>query len=270
MAIKKIKSNLLYIVICVCYIAFLCLEKTGEGYGNTYLILRNILVSVWALFFMLAGNMLFDDYNGDLKQYYLKKSVCKYILPFVLASLGMLISKIGFSVSFGFAKDFIKNFISGTICEDYWICYEVIGMYLIAPFFKRLTDGLNDKEKRWFLFTIVFYFALFSCAVWFSFKFALDGYPFANWVAYAVSGYLVVNIDWKKAEKVWIYVVGILSVLVSAAEVVFWPGRNWSLDSFSLTRILMCLAIMLWGYRKSKTIYIVYLVILLAPFLGCC
>jgi len=130
----------------------------------------------------------------------------------------------------------------------------LLGFYLVVPFLKRMTEGLSAKEKKWLLGVLVGYFAFFTGGVLFNYKITLYGYPFLNWIAFALGGYLVLHIAWTPAQVRMIYIVGAVSFVISSVEAVFFPGVNWSLDSFCLTRILICLAFFLWIGRVRRCV----------------
>ena len=174
-----------------------------------------------------------------------------FIGSFFLLSWATLAAQIGFSISLTYAKDVLKGFFLRTICEDYWIFYTLLGFFLVAPFLKKMIEGLSQKEKKWLLGVLVGYFAFFTGGVFLDYKITLYGYPFLNWIAYALAGYLVLTIEWTREQRRGIYIAGILAFIISTGEALCFPGVNWSLDTICLSRIVICLAIFLWlGKRR--------------------
>ncbi len=213
---------------------------------------QNTLASAHGLVFMVAAVVFFRMYRGDLFDYYVKKGIL-LVTAFFLLSWATLASQIGFSVSLTYAKDVLKGFFLRTICENYWIIYSLLGFFLVAPFLKKMVQGLSEKEKKWLLGVLVGYFAFFTGGVLLDYKITLYGYPFLNWITYALSGYLVLTIEWTHAQVRAIYITGAAAFVVSTIEALCFPGVNWSLDTFCLSRILICLAFFLWvGKRRWK------------------
>ena len=213
---------------------------------------QNTLASAYGLIFMVAAVVFFRMYKEKLFDYYVKKGLALLGAMFLI-SWAALAVQIGFSVSLTYAKDVILGFLLRTVHPDLWIIYSLFGFFLVAPFLKKMTEGLSQKEKKWLLGVLVGYFAFFTGGVLLNYKIMLYGYPFLNWTAYALSGYLVLTIDWTCAQVRGIYIAGIAAFIVSTVEALCFPGVNWSLDTICLSRIGICLAIFLWvGKRRWK------------------
>ena len=178
---------------------------------------QNTLASGYGLVFMVAAVVFFRMYKGDLFDYYVKTG-CALLAAFFLLSWATLAAQIGFSISLTYAKDVLKGFFLRTICEDYWIFYTLIGFFLVAPFLKKMVEGLSQKEKKWLLGVLVGYFAFFTGGVFLDYKITLYGYPFLNWIVYALAGYLVLTIEWSRAQLRGIYIAGILAFTISTVE----------------------------------------------------
>jgi len=215
---------------------------------------QNTLASAYGLIFMAAAVLFFRMYRGDLFDYYIKKGLVLFGAMFLI-SWAALAAQIGFSVSLTYAKDVIRGFFLRTVSPDLWIMYSLFGFFLVAPFLKRMAEGLSQKEKKWLLGVLVGYFAFFTGGVLLDYKIMFYGYPFLNWITYALSGYLVLTIEWTKTQVRGIYIAGISAFIISTVEALCFPGVNWSLDTFCLSRIVICLAFFLWvGKRRWKNV----------------
>ena len=206
------------------------------------IILQNFIASFYGLFFLITGQALFTIYDGNLTGFY-KKTIKYLLLPFFIGTWILLMLQIGFSLSLTFAVDLLKAFITNSVEERFWMAYAVLGICLIAPFIAIMLNSLSEKERRILLYLIVGYFGFFSLAIWFQVGIAIDSYPFLNWMAYGIVGWLMAKISWSKRELNVVKGIGIIALVVSSVEAVIFPGVNWCLDSYCLTRIFICMLI---------------------------
>ena len=110
----------------------------------------------WAVpvFFMITGALLLNP-NKTIT---IKDCVFKYLRRILLA---IVIFGIPFScieifmetrtVNFMLIINSIKNVISGNTWGHLWYLYELIGIYLILPFVKYVTDKITRNEYRYLL-----------------------------------------------------------------------------------------------------------------------
>lgn len=241
----KISYQLLRIIACICACFYLIIDVLDVG-GNSHgiLVLKNLFVSYQPLFFMLSGRFILERYDGKLSKFYLRRFL-KIVLPFLVASGIALMSRIGFSVSFGFVKDYIKGICFHTIEPSYSFMYVMFVFYLIAPFLARMVQSLSEKERRQFILLLTGYFVFFDICVIADLRLSIASYPFINMFAYALLGYLIDFISLTGKERKAICVMGVFALFVSSAEVLFMPEVNWAIDSFCLTRVLICMMVYL-------------------------
>lgn len=215
-------------------------------------LLQNFIISFQGLFFMIIGQALFMGYDRNLVKFY-KKAVIYLLFPFFIGTWILLMLKIGFSFSLAFGIDLLKAFITNSVEERFWMAYTVFGICLVAPFISIMLHSLSEKEQRTLLGLLVGYFAFFSLAIWFQFGIGIASYPFLNWLAYGITGYLMNVIPWSERELSWIKRLGISAILVSSLEAAAFPGVNWCLNNFCLTRILICIMLYrMFGEIKIK------------------
>lgn len=246
----KTSYQVLRILACIsasfCYIiSYFHIDQMTVG-----TVIFHVLVSYQALFFMLSGRFLLEKYDGNPGKFYADR-IRKIGLPFLIASLIALVTKIGFSVSFGFVKDYVKGVCLGTIEETYSFMYSMFVFYLVVPFLAVMVKALTEKERRSLLYLLVGYFVFFDLCVVLDLRLFIVTYPFLNYIGYALIGYLIDHISLKEKEYKGILVAGAVAAVVSCVEAVVCPDLNWALDSYCLTRVLMCLAIYLVVTRRK-------------------
>ncbi len=246
----KVSYQALRIFACisasVCYIiSYFHMDSSAVG-----TVLFHVLVSYQALFFMLSGRFLMEKYDGDMAGFYWRRFY-KIGIPFLVASLIALTTKIGFSVSLGFARDFVKGVCFGNIEEAYSFMYGLFVFYLVVPFLSVMVKALGEKEKHALLYLLVGYFVFFDLCVVLDLRLFIVTYPFLNFIGYALMGYLIDYIDLSKKAYRGILIAGGLALLVSTLEKIICPDVNWALDTYCLTRALMCLAVYLFVTRRK-------------------
>jgi len=178
----------------------------------------------------------------------------KLLPPLGLCSLIILVSEIGFSVSLGFIKDFIKGFLGGAIESEYWFVYKMAGICLVMPFFSKMIQALNKKQVINFIWLLIAFIGFFDMAVLLGYRLAVNSFPFLNWGLYVMLGCLLDRLEWTGKERVLACVFGAVSFAVSTMEAVLWPGVNWVLEDLSVTRIGIC--IMLFVLLKEAVTYV--------------
>lgn len=245
----KVSYQLLRILACisasVCYIMhYFHMDSSAVG-----TVLFHVLVSYQALFFMLSGRFLLEKYDGNFVSFYWRR-FCKIGIPFMIASLIALITKIGFSVSLGFAKDFIKGVCFGNIEEAYSFMYGLFVFYLVVPFLSVMVKALDEREKCALLGLLIGYFVFFDLCVVLDLRLFIVTYPFLNFVGYALMGYLIDHVDLSPKMYRGVLIAGGLALLVSTLEKLICPDVNWALDTYCLSRALMCLAVYLFVTRR--------------------
>lgn len=218
------------------------------------LILQNALASVTGLSFMLSGCFLLERSEEGLWFFY-KKRILRILPAFLLFRFFSLVSQIGFSVSVAFLKDYLKRLLTKGMEPCDWFFYSLWGFYLMAPFFARMLRRLERAEKKGLLFLLLGYFLFFNLGVIAGYRIAVSSYPFLNWTAYALMGYLVGHADLSKKQYYFGFLFGAFCLLVSSMECVYMPGKNWSLDSYCLSRAGICIGIFLipsWSIEEGS------------------
>lgn len=212
--------------------------------GVLFGLCENFFASYPMLFMMISGSLLLGKKPYGAGKFYLNR-IIKIGIPFAVSSFVCLAVKIGFSVSFGFLRDFTMTFLTGMIDERYSFLYKIFIFYLMAPFLSGMLEALNDKSKKALLILIVCYFAFFDICVLTDMRLAIRGYPFLNLYAYAIAGYLVSHIGFGAKHQKGLLLAGAVGLAVSSLEFLFLDGRNWALDTYCPTRFFICIGIYL-------------------------
>lgn len=168
------------------------------------------------IFFMITGTLFL---NED-KKISLKKLFTKYIKKYVVV---LLI----FGTIFAFEEQILKNggvslntiFLSiisvftGKSWAHLWYLYELIGIFLILPFIKILSESLDRNEnykKYFFIISFIFLFIIPMAGYEIPIKFRL----FSEYIFYMFLGHSLDKIDKKKIHTKFLFWGLILSAVV--------------------------------------------------------
>lgn len=196
------------------------------------------------LFLMISGVlMLSAESTRNITQFY-KKSLLHIAVPLVFWNIAYFI----FRWARGYAEFDIKllldQFLNCGTEYHLWYLYTIIGIYLIAPFLKILTDNLNDKQLVWLLFLMLFgttirpFINTVTPFYIYFFEPLFNGY-----VACFMMGYVLCNIKCDLKTVIWFLIAGILGFLgsvilnhinSSANEINLVANNGYSLCHFAL------------------------------------
>lgn len=228
----------------------------GQNFSDTELLFLHHFFGIYQiLFFMLSGRFLLAKEYADYKRFYVRR-ILKIGLPFIVFSFLSLTLQIGFSVSLGFAKDFCRGFLTGTISDDFSFMYLLFTFYLVVPFLAKMVQSLDVSKRISLLFVIGGYYTFFDFCVITDSKLSIASFPFLNLFGYALAGYLLDHIQLSKKKERLLIIIGFFALLVSYLEICLCPGVNWSIADFSLTRYLTAVGLWLLLSRNSFAICI--------------
>lgn len=173
------------------------------------------------IFFMISGIFLLKNQNKEDYKTFFVKRVLKLFIPFFIISIiyymndsivnGSSISIIGF----------INAFSTNSIKYHLWFMYDIIGIYLLMPFLRKLVNALTKKEL---LNLIVVIFIMGNCISFVNnltfnlFNVSLlSSFMFPNlikYINYLFLGYYLYYYHQPSSLDKKIYIVGIGSILL--------------------------------------------------------
>ena len=158
---KKISSyNFLNCILCIWGMWYLILPYASCPQNNVIVLVKHYSDSINGLMYMYIGIILLSQFDGNYRKFYLN-ALRKMILPFVIGSILLLIQKIGFSISITYLKDCITGIVFGTITENYWFLYKILGIYLVIPPLNIMLTALEEKQKKQLFCLILCYYGFF-------------------------------------------------------------------------------------------------------------
>ncbi|MDD7408580.1 MAG: acyltransferase family protein [Anaerovoracaceae bacterium] len=170
------------------------------------------------LFFMLSGFLLLRmPQTRDIKQFY-KTSLTRLILPLLTWNVVYFIWHIyneGQEASVG---AFVKQLLFTGTAYHMWFMYSMIAIYLIAPFLAIMTEKCSSRALA-LLVLIVFFFSTVRHMVNDSAGLYIDGNMSLDelHVGFFLLGYILGTVDFSRAQRWIIYLLGIAGFICGIA-----------------------------------------------------
>ncbi len=219
----------------------------------------------WAVpcFVMVTGALLLDP-SRELTY---KKLFSKYIFRVFFALLIFTVLYRVYDIvmngeeftAAGFFKGFV-NFFTGSSWSHLWYLYMLIGLYLLLPFFKKITEHVTTKELGYFLLLIVVFLSLvpilkiWNIGIGFGIPVA-SIYPF-----YLFFGYTITRPEVKVSKGVAVAGLIVSTAALVALTLLRWnnPERMMSLEMFfnysSIIVILQATSIFYLFAKKTEKV----------------
>lgn len=150
------------------------------------------------MFFFISGALLLPGKEESVGTFY-KKRLWKIALPFAIYACfylrGMCASEMGIlpwlpqavSALFGAAVITAPHF---------WMIYELLGVYLLAPFFRYMVRAMGEKTEKWLFALIILSLLLRTGQLYLGRNFAV-GTILDSWPGIFLGGYLL-NRAWMR------------------------------------------------------------------------
>lgn len=174
------------------------------------------------IFFMLTGVFMLGSKKEEKYSEFLKKRVSKLVIPFFLLSILYYVYfglKNGTGLS---AFQFFNAFTSNQIVYHFWFMYQIILIYLLIPFLRKLVQNLK-KEELMTLILVIFSANVLSIITNISLKYdynilASFVYPsILRYMNYLFLGYYLCHYEIEKKYRMKLYLFAILSFFIMTA-----------------------------------------------------
>ena len=194
---------------------------SDERWWITSNIIQSICYFAVPVFFMIAGSNLLDYQEKYSTKDYFKKRFKKVIIPYIFWTIIILIYMIitnRFNIKEININLLIDGLLRGTsIINIFWFFPILISIYLCIPLFASI-----DKSKKK---NILIYLALIgfiiNCFIPFvikilglEFGISIQLYVSLNYLLYIIIGYLLDKYDMQKRDRILIYILGIIGLLM--------------------------------------------------------
>ena len=225
---KKERKNYITLLSVISAIAVVCLHTNGcfwsfskERYWFTANIIECVFFFAVPIFFMITGVTLIDYQEKYSTKEYFKKRINKTFIPFIIWSLFGLLFGIFAEKSISINDIDIKYIFNGIFSTSftviYWFFTSLFIIYLCIPLFSSVEKA---KKKSTYLYLVIVGIIFNSLLPFINNVFNLGLYlPITVLVAsgyliYPLLGYLLDRIELTKKQKIIIYIVGIIGLLM--------------------------------------------------------
>lgn len=184
---------------------------------STSLIVECVFYWAVPIFMMLSGATLMNYRNRYTTKDFFKKRVFKVLIPFLFWAIfiGIWAFLNGNLVIDDFSfKEILNIFFSNREESTYYFMFEIIGIYLTMPILSLLADPKYRNICKYTVFAIFITQSLLPCILGI---FGISYYSglsvqFGPYIIFVLLGYLISTHDFKKKERIIIYILGIASV----------------------------------------------------------
>jgi len=171
------------------------------------------------LFIMLSGYLILDPAKQiSLTEFY-KKRLARIGIPVLFWPIFYYLCFVILSHKPLTLPSFINDYIFLNTFYHLYFLYIILGLYLIAPFLKKMWSQLNNQEKKWLLIgsfifsmvvTVMVYFTQTKINYWSIFT------VFIPFIGYFLYGEYIRNLDVTKdqLQKLGLFFLGLLGVSI--------------------------------------------------------
>lgn len=236
--------------------SFTIVSFTSTNINNWWV--ENIYNSLsrWAVpvFLMVSGMFLLASKKDEPLKIYFKKRVRKVFIPFLIwGGIYELIKPRYVGVDFSL-KGMITDFLSGSIYWHFWFLYAIMMIYILVPIIRTFISKAN---KEMLIYAVSVWFAMASLIPLIKFVFEVEvnistQISFIGaCVGYCVLGYTLYKYDFSKTFKSIIYLLGVLSLILTPFLTYYLTKNNggnlnsFFYDYFSVNVVIVSSAVFL-------------------------
>lgn len=193
---------------------------SNERYWFRSNIIECVMYFAVPIFFMVIGVTLIDyRENYSTKEYFIRR-INKTVIPFASWSLIGVFWRIHFYPDFRTnlsIKTVLEGIVNTKVISIYWFFTALFGIYLILPVLGAIEKGYRIKI---YAYIVVIYlvlntlFPLLANIV--GFQLETVEFPIEGYVIYVLIGYLLHNCELKRKDRVIIYGMAVVGLLLHA------------------------------------------------------
>lgn len=170
------------------------------------------------LFFMISGYLLLSDPRTlDIGTFY-KRRLGKLLPPFLVWDVIYFLKQCADGGVEPDVQTFFRDLAFQGSKYHLWFVYQIIGLYLLMPFLKRIVDQCTTRELVIFLGVVLLQPTLFrllnlvQTVVWLNiFSTLVEGYA-----GFLITGYLLGSRELSRTARWWIYGLGLVGLVGGA------------------------------------------------------
>jgi surface polysaccharide O-acyltransferase-like enzyme len=218
------------------------------------IIIQGVVRIALPIFFMLSGALILNGKDEDIISFY-KKRIIRVIVPlFIYSFIYLIVYKYKWSIFYDYnIIRSVLDIIKGPVFYHLWFVYSIIGIYIVAPFIKIMIRNLSDKLIVVLILIIIIIKAGQTYLPIWNLYLGINNIVFDNWILYFILGYILSR-NCIVEKKRTIYLLGIISYVMTLVIQRFIPKANSNIYDFAPTMIFMASAIFV--FFNNSVIYI--------------
>jgi surface polysaccharide O-acyltransferase-like enzyme len=190
----------------------------NKGYiwwiGN---LIQNIVRIGLPMFTFMSGVLILNGKDEPLSKFYWKRFV-KIVMPlYIYSFIYLFVYRYEYRIEAFKIKNILiglRDITSGPVYFHLWYVYMILGVYLCAPFIRKMCQNLNDKDCRNLYYLIFFISFIQYLLPSFEINIGINTIIFIDWNLIFILGYLNTRQNVIKNEK-FTYFIGIISFIIS-------------------------------------------------------
>ena len=237
------------------------LMKPNELY-NTLWWQRNIFEAIvrpsLIIFVLVSGALILNKPEEKISTFYYKRFT-KIVIPFLIYSfIYVWINKYKLSTEIFIPKNILTTILSiikEPASYQLWFVYMIIGIYIFAPYLKKMLKNLNEKEIK-NLFILLYIISIIKYFLpLFNIEIGITNILIIEWTIPFVMGYLLTKETINKHYKL-IYILGILSFIFLIIATRYLPDIQ-NLYDLAPTMLMESSAIFIFFIKNKEKMYFI-------------
>ncbi|NLB29348.1 MAG: acyltransferase [Clostridiales bacterium] len=212
-----------YAIVCVVLLHALVPLLSDTKYFGTNSWLAALAINPFcrtgvAIFLMISGHLLLNDPLADDMSRFYKKRLPRLMVPLLVWNVVYyLYYALVWGLGGGIGGFFTQLINSGT-AYHMWYVYTLIGIYLLTPYLKKITDACSKGQVAGLFFLIIGMttirpFINTTASIYIHlFEPLMQGY-----IGYFLLGYLLGSVDFSRAQRALFYLGGAAGYVVNVA-----------------------------------------------------
>ncbi len=185
--------------------------------GVCFYSIRNIGHFAVPCFFMISGALLLNPKKEITHEKLFRKYILKYALSLLVFGSGFALLELLFdnrNFKAIYIPEAVVNVLQGKTWNHMWYMYALLGVMLVLPVLKLITQYFSSKQIRNFIIvSMVFLSVITYFEKLFSFDFAVDFPVSSVYCIYMLMGYYISSNKFIEDKKIHILIISLCIIL---------------------------------------------------------
>lgn len=208
---------------------------------------NNIIYTAVPMFIILSGYVILDKSIESISSFY-KKRLPRILLPYMFWSpiMYIILAYMDKLEDVASAKNFCYLFVTSGVHGAYWYVFEILGLYILAPFLAKTLCKLKRNELVTLLLLLLSFYELYLFWPDAYFSQSLGGRK-SIYLIYFITGYCISQCRNDIVRQKVVLVVSILLVLLSSVICIYAHDYFKSTIPFASIGLFILLLALPWN-----------------------